>query len=139
MTSNTAQSVNACVSALEAGLPRRRGPGYDPATLPAWTSFANIAGQAAGALIGLLFVAVSIRIEVIAKSAWSRNRAAQTLGLFVTVLLIAILLSVPGQSRHLIGVEFLVVAAFVGSVLEILDRRARPTPPRSRWPTSSKQ
>jgi hypothetical protein len=84
-----------------------------------------IAGSAAGALIGLLFVAVSIRIDVIAGSAELRNRAAQTLGLFVAILLVAILLSVPDQAERLLGVELLLVAAFVGSVLFVLDRRAQ--------------
>jgi hypothetical protein len=93
--------------------------------LAGWSSFAVIAGSAAGALIGLLFVAVSIRIEVIIASAELRNRAAQTLGLFVAVLLVAILLSVPDQAKRLLGVELLLVAVFVGSVLFVLDRRAQ--------------
>lgn len=59
-----------------------------------WSTFAVIAGGAAAALTGLLFVAVSIRIDVIAKSQELRNRAAQTLALFLTVLFIAILLSI---------------------------------------------
>jgi hypothetical protein len=37
----------------------------------------------AGALIGLFFVAVSIRVEVISRSTDLRNRAARTLGLFM--------------------------------------------------------
>jgi hypothetical protein len=89
-----------------------------------WSSFAVIAGAAAGALIGLLFVAVSIRVDVIAPSMELRNRAAQTLGLFVLVLLVGILLSVPGQATRLLGAEFLFVAIFVGVVLSVLDRRA---------------
>jgi hypothetical protein len=76
-------------------------------------------------LIGLLFVAVSIRIDVIARSAELRNRAAQTLGLFVMVLLVGILLSVPDQATWLLGAEFLVVAVFIGVVLSVLDRRAQ--------------
>jgi hypothetical protein len=34
-------------------------------------------------------------------------------------------LSVPGQAKRLLGVELLVVAAFVGGVLFFLDRRAQ--------------
>ena len=40
-----------------------------------WGTFATVAGGAAAGLTGLLFVAVSIRIEVIAKSQELRNRA----------------------------------------------------------------
>jgi hypothetical protein len=62
--------------------------------LEKWATFATISGAAAAGLTGLLFVAVSIRIEVIARSAELRNRAAQALSLFVTVLFIAILLEI---------------------------------------------
>jgi hypothetical protein len=51
-------------------------------------------GGATAALLGLLFVAVSIRIEPIAKSAELRNRSAQTLSLLLTGLLVAALLAV---------------------------------------------
>lgn len=90
-----------------------------------WGVFATVAGAAAASLTGLLFVAVSIRIEVIAKSQELRNRAAQTLALFFTVLLIAILLSIPDQSHRVLGVEFVVLSVVAGGVLLSLDRRAR--------------
>lgn len=90
-----------------------------------WGVFATVAGAAAASLTGLLFVAVSIRIEVIAKSQELRNRAAQTLALFFTVLLIAILLSIPDQSHRVLGVEFVVLPVVAGGVLLSLDRRAR--------------
>jgi hypothetical protein len=44
-----------------------------------WVAFATVAGAAAASLTGLLFVAVSIRIEVIGRSPELRNRAAQIL------------------------------------------------------------
>ncbi len=93
-----------------------------------WSSFAEVAGAAAAGLTGLLFVAVSIRIDVIAKSQELRNRAAQTLALFVTVLFIAILLTIPGQSFRLLGAELLALAAIIGGAMIVLDRRARVGP-----------
>jgi len=42
--------------------------------VPGWDTFAVVIGGAAGALIGLLFVSVSIRIEVISASPDFRNR-----------------------------------------------------------------
>ncbi|MGO9820087.1 MAG: DUF5979 domain-containing protein [Solirubrobacteraceae bacterium] len=57
--------------------------------LKQWATF----GGAAAALTGLLFVAVSIRVEFIAKSTELRSRAAQTLTLFAIPLVISILLS----------------------------------------------
>ena len=90
-----------------------------------WGTFAGVAGGAAAALTGLLFVAVSIRTDVIAKSQALRNRAAQTLALFVTVLLIAILLSIPDQSFRLLGAELIALAVITGGSLTVLGRRAR--------------
>lgn len=99
--------------------------------LEKWSTFATVAGGAAAGLTGLLFVAVSIRIDVIAKSQELRNRAAQTLALFATVLFIAILLSIPDQSIRVLGVEFVALAVVIGGGMLILDRRARvgPTTP----------
>ena len=89
-----------------------------------WSTFAVIAGGAAAGLTGLLFVAVSIRIDVIAKSQELRNRAAQTLTLFVSVLFISLLLSIPDQSLRLLGLELLATAVLIGGGMLILDRRA---------------
>jgi hypothetical protein len=96
--------------------------------LEKWSTFATVAGGAAAGLTGLLFVAVSIRIDVIAKSQELRNRAAQTLALFVTVLFIAVVLSIPDQSFRVLGVEFVALAAITGGSMLILDRRARVGP-----------
>lgn len=90
-----------------------------------WATFATVSGAAAAGLTGLLFVAVSIRIDVIARSTELRNRAAQTLSLFVTVLFIAILLAIPGQADGALGGELVALAVIVGGGLFILDRRAR--------------
>ncbi len=89
-----------------------------------WGTFAVISGSAAGALIGLLFVAVSIRIDVIARSVELRNRAGQTLILFVTALFIGILLSIPNQGRGALGVELIALAIITGAGLTVLDRNA---------------
>jgi hypothetical protein len=45
--------------------------------------------------------------------------------LFVTVLFITILLSIPGQSCSVLGVEFVALAVISGVGLLMLDRRAR--------------
>jgi hypothetical protein len=67
--------------------------------VPGWDTFAVVIGGAAGALVGALFVAVSIRIEAIAASPDFRNRAAETLTLFMTVLFVAVVLGIPDQRR----------------------------------------
>ena len=93
--------------------------------LKAWDTSAEISGSAAATLTGLLFVAVSIRIASIARSQELRNRAAQTLSLFGTVLIISVLIAIPGQAYRTLGAELVVLAVIAGTGLHILDRRAK--------------
>jgi hypothetical protein len=81
-------------------------------------------GAATAALLGLLFVAVSIRVDTIARSAELRNRSAQTLTLLLTGPLVAALLAVPDQRNWVLGAEYLVLALAVAGVALVLDRRA---------------
>lgn len=93
--------------------------------MESWEEFAVVTGAAAAALTGLLFVAVSIRLEVIAASTDLRNRAAQTLTLFVAITMVAIVFAIPGQPSWLFGGELALLAASGGITLFLLDRRAR--------------
>jgi hypothetical protein len=88
-----------------------------------WHDFAVTAGGLAGALTGLLFVALSIKGAALDASLALRSRAAQTLVLFVTPAITAVVLVAP-QPRTGIAVELLVLAVISGAALLILDRRA---------------
>src|SRR5580693_9068046 len=79
--------------------------GYLPAV---WHDFGVTIGSLAGALTGLLFVAVSIKSETLANSRSLSSRAAQTLVLFMTSAL---------------GAELITLAAVSGAALLVLDRR----------------
>jgi hypothetical protein len=96
--------------------------------VPGWDTFAVIVGGAAGALIGLLFVSVSIRIDVISASPDFRNRGAATLSLFGSVLLVAVVLAIPGQRAWELGAELIVLGAALGGGLWSLNRRAAAHP-----------
>jgi hypothetical protein len=85
-----------------------------------WGNFAVVMGAATAALLGLLFVAVSLRVEKVATSAELRNRSAQTMTLLLTGLLVAALLAVPDQRKWALGAEYLIVTG----VAVMLDRRA---------------
>jgi hypothetical protein len=101
-------------------------PGRQRIRLEACYTFAEISGSAAAALTGLLFVAVSIRITYIARSQELRNRAAQTLSLLGTVLIVAVLVAIPRQAAYpTFGAELVVLAVIAGIGLYILDLRAK--------------
>lgn len=59
-------------------------------TTALWHSFGEALAAVAGALMGLLFVAVSVKSDVLAASVSLRSRAAQTLVLFGTSVFIAL-------------------------------------------------
>ena len=87
-----------------------------------WDNFATITGSAAGALTGLLFVAVSLNRDRIVGHAGLRSEAAQTLVLFLVGLLLAVLLVIPGMSARTLGIVLVAVALVSGAVLIILGR-----------------
>ena len=96
-------------------------------TTAMWLGFGGALAAVAGALTGLLFVAVSVKSDVLAASLGLRARAAQTLVLFMISVLIAILLVAPQPSAAL-GWELLAVAAVSGVILVIMGRRAGHSP-----------
>ena len=89
-----------------------------------WDTFAAVVGGSAGALVGLLFVALSIHAGRVAASADLQSRAAQTMVIFAVLLLIALLLAVPGQPQWALGAELLLLAIFAAGLLIFLDHRA---------------
>jgi hypothetical protein len=93
--------------------------GYLPGT---WHDFGVTVGGLAGALTGLLFVAVSIKSETLASSRSLSARAAQTLVLFMTSALAAVFLVAP-QPAGALGGELIALAAVSGAALFVFDRR----------------
>jgi hypothetical protein len=92
-------------------------------TATAGPRFGEALAAAAGALTGLLFVALSVRSDAVSASRSLSSRAAQTLVLFMTSVLVAVVLVAPQPSAAL-GAELLAVAAVSGTGLLVLDRRA---------------
>jgi hypothetical protein len=88
-----------------------------------WLGFGEALAAVAGALTGLLFVAVSVKSDALAASRSLSSRAAQTLVLFMTSVIAAVVLVAP-QPRAALGWELLAVAAASATILLVLDRRA---------------
>ncbi|MGP7999948.1 MAG: hypothetical protein ACLPKI_21935 [Streptosporangiaceae bacterium] len=88
-----------------------------------WRDFGTAVAGLAGALTGLLFVAVSIKSEAMAQSHPLRLRAAQTLVLFMTSAIAAVLLVAP-QPKQALGPELIAVAVVAGVALFVFDQQA---------------
>ncbi|GAA3200149.1 hypothetical protein GCM10017690_33280 [Microbacterium terregens] len=89
-----------------------------------WTDFAVITGGASAALVGLLFVAVSVRAEHIAQSKVLRARLAQILTIFVGVLAASIAIALPNPAGWILGVELIAVSLLMAASLIVLGSRA---------------
>ena len=70
-----------------------------------WSELYVAMAGAAAALLGLLFVAVSINLEQVLRIAWLPLRAGETLGVLVALLTTAVFVLVPGQSPTALGLE----------------------------------
>ncbi|HEY2553296.1 MAG TPA: hypothetical protein VGI64_22250 [Streptosporangiaceae bacterium] len=88
-----------------------------------WSDFAVALARAVAALTGPLSVAVSINPERILQFPALPSRAGLTLILFVTPLLVAIFLLVPGQGGAALAAELLATGVVVGAVYLVIDAR----------------
>jgi hypothetical protein len=92
-----------------------------------WTGFGAAVGTAAAALAGLLFIAISINIREIIAGPSLPSRAAQTLIMFVTPLVVGLLMTVPDQGRVAAGWELLGTGLIITGIHLYLDLTAKRT------------
>jgi len=87
------------------------GVAYDPGQ---WHDFGTSFAAAAGALLGLAFVAISFNLDPILKVKALPDRAIETLAFFAYALAGSLLIQVPGLSGVGLGIGEAVLAAGVG-------------------------
>jgi hypothetical protein len=98
-------------------------------TSPAdWQNFAEMTGAASAALTGLLFVAVSLNANRIAKHQGLRASAAQTLVLFIAPLVVAAAMLTPDQPDAALGGELIAIGLGASWVLLATGRSKRGLP-----------
>jgi len=92
-----------------------------------WDTFGHVAGDASGALVGLLFVAVSLNRDRIVQYPALHASALQTLIIFMLPLIIAILLVTPRQPAWVLGSELITLGIVHGLTLALAGHRKRNT------------
>jgi len=80
------------------------GAAYDAG---AWQTFYATVAGAAAALVGLLFVVLSLHLRAIMTNPGAHGRAREVFGGFLGLLVLALLVLIPGQGRSPLGVELL--------------------------------
>jgi hypothetical protein len=94
---------------------------YDPA---AWRNFGVALVSASAALLGLVFVVVSIRLRAVVDDPVLRRRAEIMLGLLATTFAASAVLVIPGQSREALGIELMPIALVYISLSALATIRA---------------
>lgn len=88
-----------------------------------WDNFFFAQVGASAALVGLIFVAVSINLTKILASRHLPNRALEALIFLLIILVVASLMLVPDQSISLLGIEILATALIFWTVTLRIDVR----------------
>ncbi len=92
---------------------------YDPSQ---WSDFALAQLGASAALLGLVFVGMSINLKEFVGTPLLVNRALEAIVLLATVLVTATAVLIPDQSREVVGVELLAIGLF--TTLSVLRLQA---------------
>ena len=86
-----------------------------------WENFLIAEVGASAALLGLIFVGVSINLSRIISIPGLPNRAFLALIILLTILIVSSLLLIPAQTSTLIGIEVLIIGLIVWILATLLD------------------
>jgi hypothetical protein len=101
-----------------------------------WESFALAHVGASAALLGLVFVVISINLRDIVGSGPLVHRAGEAVILLGGVLAVATVVLIPGQRKDVLSTELILLAGALFAVVLFLQRDAltQPTDPRRPGP-----
>jgi hypothetical protein len=86
---------------------------YDPGQ---WNDFFVLAGTGSATLAGLVFVAMTINIQGVAKDATHRYRAINMLSGFTSVFVVSSLALMGHQTYRTLGIEWLIVSLLAAGI-----------------------
>ena len=87
-----------------------------------WSDFATAHVGASAALLGLVFVGLTINLREVIHSTWLVNRAAEAVILLGSVLATATAVLIPGQPRGALSAELIVLGVTTFGVVLLLQR-----------------
>jgi modulator of FtsH protease len=91
-------------------------------TIDRWSEFATAHVGASAALLGLVFVGLTINLRDVVTSRLLVNRAAEAVILLGSVLAISTAVLIPGQKRDALSTELIVLAIALFAVISLLQR-----------------
>ncbi|HVY19161.1 MAG TPA: hypothetical protein VHA70_03650 [Bauldia sp.] len=101
--------------------------------IESWDSFFVAETAAAAALLGLMFVAISINLKQVIESGGLADRALGALLLLLAILIAGLLLAMPDQPVAVLGVESAAIAIITAVIATLLGLRGlRASDPRFR-------
>lgn len=104
--------------------------GYLPAS---WSDFSGAVVASSSALIGLLFVAVSINLDEILANNTLAERTLHTMILFTVAFVVGMLFLLPEQPRTALGVELIITGAAAGAALLRINRPGKRGAREPQW------
>ena len=88
-----------------------------------WMAMYGAVAAAAAAFAGLLFVALTVNLPRIIPEVSHVARAREALGGLLSLLVVAILILIPGQSRVALGIELVSLAVVLAAISVGLQRQ----------------
>jgi modulator of FtsH protease len=98
---------------------------YDPG---AWRDFGVALVSASAALLGLIFVVVSLHLRAVVDDPVLRRRAEVMLGLLAMTLAASAAMVLPGQSREALGLELMPIELVCIGLSSLVTFRATYSP-----------